>query len=246
MITDAHIHLGYSKEILRGFDKTSLVSFLKEKNIGGCFTFPIYGVNMKQTHEDLLELSRTTNGTIKPLYWMSSNPTRLDESILAINSGFYGLKYHPVYENVPISHPLFENVLEELDKKGGILLLHCGMYNDGNMTSCTSYLHGVIVAAKHKNIKIILGHMGGSTVPIIKEVCLHVRKIDNVWMETSGITSPLAIDYTVNHIGAERVLFGSDSPWCSFEAMKYNVLDSNLGDKDKESIFYDNFMTLIK
>jgi predicted TIM-barrel fold metal-dependent hydrolase len=248
LITDAHLHLGYSKEILRGFDKTSLITFLKEKHICSCFVFPIHDTkeHIKDTHNDLKELSRLTNEVVKPLYWMSSEPTTLEDNISAINGGFYGLKYHAAYESTPISHPLFENVLEELDKKHGILLVHCGMYNNGDISSNTSYLHAIIVAAKHKNIKIILGHMGGSTVPIIKNVCLHVRKVDNIWLETSGITSPVAIDYAVNHIGADRILFGSDSLWCSFNAAVANVEDSNLSREDKERIFYNNMIELLK
>jgi hypothetical protein len=243
MITDAHLHFGYSTEILRGFNKLSLISFIKEKNIEKCLVFPIYGRDIDNTHEELLELS-SKHSEIIPLYWMSSNPRSLQEPTFA--TGFAGLKYHAAYENTPVSHPLFENVLDELDKKRGILLVHCGMYNNGDMSSNTSYLHAIIVAAKHKNIRIILGHMGGSTVPIIKNVCLHVRKVDNIWLETSGITSPVAIDYAVNHIGADRILFGSDAPWNSFGAMINNINDSNISEGDKQLIFYDNFFNLLK
>ena len=247
MINDSHLHFGWSEEVLRGFDENSFSKFLKENNINNCFAFPIFNKSselMEEYHSTLLKMNRVNNG-IKPLYWLKSDPLSLHKALEDIKGNYYGIKYHPAYEATPISHPLFEIVLDEINKLGKTVLVHCGMYNNGAISSNTSYLHAVIAAAKYKNIKFILGHMGGSTVPIIKEVCLHVRGINNIWLETSGITSPLAVDHAVNHIGAKKVLFGSDSPWCSFKAMYHNVVDSNISEEDKRLILHDNFYDLI-
>jgi predicted TIM-barrel fold metal-dependent hydrolase len=64
-------------------------------------------------------------------------------------------------------------------------------------------------------------------------------------LESSGITAPIRVEKAVEEIGPERILFGSDAPWCSFRSIFYAVEDSILDEKTKNLIFYENFIKLL-
>jgi predicted TIM-barrel fold metal-dependent hydrolase len=49
----------------------------------------------------------------------------------------------------------------------------------------------------------------------------------------------------VDVLGPDRILFGSDAPWCSFRSMFYGVEDTLLDEKIKHKIFYENFIKLL-
>ena len=72
------------------------------------------------------------------------------------------------------------------------------------------------------------------------------KDVKNIWFETSGITTPFRIENAVEEIGPERILFGSDAPWCSFRSIFYGVEDTLLDEKIKNLIFYENFINLLK
>ena len=67
-----------------------------------------------------------------------------------------------------------------------------------------------------------------------------------MYFDTSGISTPFRVEFAVKNIGSERVIFGSDFPWCSFRGNYYNVEDSILDEKEKMNVFHDNFVNLIK
>lgn len=249
MINDAHLHIGYNDEMSlysQCFNKESFNQFMLDKRVHHCLAFPIHHnpASMKITHQWLRELSKV-NPCIHPLYWLRDDWDSYNLFVDAINDGFAGFKYHAAYEKTPISHHNFDNVLTNLNARHGILLVHCGMYKEGDLESSTSYLHAVLVAARYPKIKVILGHMGGSIEPVIKKVCDHVKGIDNIWLETSGITSPRMLTYASERLGIKKILFGSDAPWCSFSSAYFNVMDSSLPDTKKQLILYDNFLDML-
>jgi len=41
-------------------------------------------------------------------------------------------------------------------------------------------------------------------------------------------------------------LFGSDMPWCSFNAMYYTVMDAQIDEDVKKEIMHHNFEYLLK
>jgi predicted TIM-barrel fold metal-dependent hydrolase len=242
------VHIGYNEEILRGSDFNSIQKFKHDNDIENMLLFPFYNESQEvidRNHDSITQLNKTDKG-IKGLYWLNEpwlTTNKIDE---ILNNGFIGLKYHGVYTNKPISDPIWNNILMWLNVKRGILLVHCGMFKEGDMASNTSFLHPLIVASKYRNIKVILGHAGGSILPVIKKACDYAKNVDNVWLETSGITSPVSVDYMTNTMGVRKILFGSDYPYCSFKSMLHNVLDSNLPEGKKKLILNDNLYDILK
>lgn len=69
--------------------------------------------------------------------------------------------------------------------------------------------HTALFARRNPDVKVIMAHLNG---------CGHrgviaVKALPNVWVDTSG-AYPMdgILEYAVEHLGAERVLYGSDIP----------------------------------
>ena len=118
-------------------------------------------------------------------------------------------------------------------------------YKEGSKESNTSYQHALEVAKIYPKLKVIMAHMGGTDTTICKRAINDSRDYPNIYFDTSGITTPYIIEYAVEQIPANRILFGSDAPWCSFNAMVYTILDAQIDDDIKNAILYNNFNELI-
>jgi predicted TIM-barrel fold metal-dependent hydrolase len=149
-----------------------------------------------------------------------------------------GCKYHGSYLGSPI-HPC--QLLEDIN----LVMVHCGRYKEGRKESNTSYLHALEVAKSYPKLKVIMAHMGGTDTNVCKVAIEDSRDYDNIYFDTSGITTPYIIEYALENIPSNRILFGSDAPWCSFLAMYHTVLDARIPDEDKQNIFYNSFNDLV-
>jgi len=179
------------------------------------------------------------NDWIYGLHWVISI-----HDPIAIGDGIVGAKYHGAYLKCPIKP--FMPFLQSLDKKNGILLVHCGRFKDASVESNTSFIHALDVAEKYPNIKIILAHMGGTDTTICKDAILTSLLYNNVYFDTSGITTPYILEYALDKMPSEYILYGSDSPWCNHKAMYETVNAANISEESKQNIFHDNFLRLIK
>ncbi len=96
--------------------------------------------------------------------------------------------------------------------------------------------HVANLAKRYPELKIIMAHLGGNCyngIPMI-------RDLKNVWVDFSGsMFHGDAIDYTVENIGAERLLFGTDAPWF-FVTNIGKVLGAKLTDEERNLVFYKN------
>lgn len=85
-------------------------------------------------------------------------------------------------------------------------------------------------------VVIIMGHMGGCS----KETFLATEKHSNIFLETSGVADPRLIQYAVDRLGAERVLFGSDYPYLNLKKEKAKVECLKLTEEEKRLIMGRN------
>lgn len=245
-ICDVHVHLGRSGGIYHTLHLDQIDDFIERFNIEHLALFP-FEIDIDESNKKILKLSQM-NKKIHGLYWIQKKHVERDKKILetSLGQGCWGVKFHGTYENLPISDPIYRPVLEVLNDNASLLLVHTGRFRDGDITSNTSYLHALNVAKLFPKIKVILAHMGGNDTTIVKKALEESRDIRNVWFETSGITTPYRVERAVDVIGPERILFGSDAPWCSFRSMYYGVEDSLLDERIKELIFYENFIRLFQ
>ena len=110
------------------------------------------------------------------------------------------------------------------------------------MLAHPAFEYGLEDVDKYPDMKLILAHFGtgrGYYVPIIQRA-----KHQNVYADTSGSASSKnnVIEYTVQQVGSEKILFGTDSYSCAFQRGRIDYAD--ISEQDKENILYKNAMRL--
>lgn len=99
------------------------------------------------------------------------------------------------------------------------------------------------LAKRHPNVRIIMAHMEGSNVRGI----LDVAGLPNVWIDTSG-SQPFSgtLEFAVERLGSERILFGSDMFLRGLASQLGRVLSTPLAQKDQDNILYRNAVELFR
>ena len=245
-INDIHVHLGPSSVINQKLLDDDLLKFRENYGINhiGLMTLD---VDIDKNNLKIIQLAKK-HDFIHGHYWIQKHRIENDVEILKkeIGSGVIGVKFHGVFENLPISAEQYIPILEVLNQKKAVLLVHCGRYKDGHRDSNSSYLHGIDIAEKFPHIKVILAHMGGNDTSVVKKAIQASENIPNISLDTSGISTPYRVEYAVEKIGAKRIIFGSDYPWCSFRGMYYGVEDALIDKNEKDLILRKNFLNLIE
>ena len=115
------------------------------------------------------------------------------------------------------------------------VLIHAWDKATGNLLFESSASHVADLAARFPALPIIMGHHGGDWI----HACRHVQHLSNVYVDTSGsITDHGLVECLVRHLGAERVVFGTD---CSdFYAMYAKVAAARVDEEAKRLIFSGN------
>lgn len=244
-INDCHVHLGTTEGIYSHFEPLDVITHKERNNIDK--------VLMMSFEHDVTANNNWINRFTRDfdylygLYWIQYANLARDIEVLIYkeNKKMVGVKFHGSYEPFPITHKAYQFMLEVLNTQRAILLIHCGRYKEGSHESKTSYLHALEIARIYPKIKVLCAHMGGSDTTVCKNAIQDARDIDNVYFDTSGITTPFIIEYALTYLQPERVIFGSDAPWCSFDSMYYNVVDAKINEIDKEAILHSNFELLL-
>ena len=177
-------------------------------------------------------------------------------------SGIKGIKLHPVYQGVPVDDERYTHILRKAGELGLIVLIHAG-YDIGFPGNDYALPARMIRAlAEAGDVRVVLAHMGGWRSWREAE---EVFSRGNVYIDTAfslGEFVPLDDGYyssreeclmlgrdefvrMIHAFGADRVLFGTDSPWAS-QAETLREIDSlPLTEAEKRRIFYDNSASML-
>jgi len=133
----------------------------------------------------------------------------------AVNLGFKGLKFHPEYQEFLLDAPEMLKIYDYASSKGLILMFHAGFdpaYLPPFRSSPELFAH---VLRELPSAKIIAAHLGGHAQ--WDDVEKYLVGTD-IYLETSMgfdfYSDEQFLRISKNH-GAEKILFGSDSPWSS-------------------------------
>ena len=158
--------------------------------------------------------------------------------------GLKGIKFHPEYQNFTPDDPKMMRIYDYAVSKGLILLFHAG--RDIAYADCHS--HPKMFADIRKSLGggvIIAAHLGGQEQwdAVEEHLCQ-----SGVYLDTS-----MGFDYygrerfmrIVKAHGADKILFGSDSPW-SFADREIDTLRAlPLTEAEKDMILYKNAAGLL-
>ena len=177
-------------------------------------------------------------------------------------SGIKGIKIHPVYQNTPIDDTRYIRILEFACELNLITMIHAG-YDIGFPGNDNATPERILRAMKSSgNNMLILAHMGGWKC---WNESLELLADTHAYIDTAfslGSFSPLNDGYyssdeecmmlnsdefvrMIRAFGAERVIFGTDSPWASQSECVNMIKYLPLSDNEKELIFSGNALSLL-
>lgn len=120
------------------------------------------------------------------------------------------------------------------------ILIHSFHKAVGQLPFETTGVHVADLANRYPQAKLLMAHFGGNCYHGLKAV----RDCPNVWHDFSG--SPFRrddLDYAVEQVGAERIVFGSDMP-ITYVVNYGQVEEAELTSEQRERIYYKNALEL--
>lgn len=151
-----------------------------------------------------------------------------------------GIKIHPEEHGYPIREHAAE-IFEFAARRRAVVLTH---------TSEQNSLAGDFIPwlDQFPEVKLILAHIGcGWDGDVTHQVrAIQRSRHGNVFADTSSASSilPGLIEWAVAEVGADRVLFGTDTPLYNTAMQRSRIDHADLSDADKRLILYDNALRL--
>jgi predicted TIM-barrel fold metal-dependent hydrolase len=152
-----------------------------------------------------------------------------------------GIKIHPTEHSCQIEE-YGEEIFEFAARHGAILITHSGC--KGSFPE--SFIPFV---NRYPSVPVILAHLGNSEDGnVSRQVhALKRAKGGNLYIDTSSARSMNSglIEWAVSEIGAERLLFGTDTPAHFAASQKARIEYAEIGEEAKQAILFGNAAALL-
>lgn len=181
------------------------------------------------------------------------NPTYKKEAIDEINrcvdNGLVGTR---LYNQVKISDPLYEPIIEKLAALKMIVFMHgeCQLgvggyrmkYDAGKLPTTSTPEDFVEAANKFPDANFQFAHIGGGGD--WECMCKTFENTPNIYVDTGGSNNEEnMIDFALKYLGEDRLFFGTDN---SYYQSVGKILASNLNKRQKRKLFFENYNSLLK
>jgi len=232
MIVDADVHLSPLREGNR-ISVEELLRRMDRAGVARALTWlqPAYFRDVEAGNRYIYECMRGYPERITGFGWVDPH-FGLEKSLDEVKRcseeyGFAGVKLNGAQNEFPIDDeqvclPLIEAILDA----GKLLAFHIGADSFEN----THPFRLAKIARRFPEATILAVHMGGAAVPDLSRAMLEfAQECPNIYLIGSAV-SPPAVLRAIQKLGAERVLFGSDTPFqlMHVEVAKYRALLEDL------------------
>ena len=222
-VVDSHVHLGTCRVFGRDLRAEDVLGSMDQHDVGLSIVQPYPGApDATAVHDSIAALRESSGGRVVGL--ASFNPHRDEDEYFAeiercvSQLGFVGVKLHTIGHALDPTSRDATTVFTTARELGIPVMVHTG---PGLPFSDPALLLGP--ARTFADVTIILAHAGHGIVTgnalAVADVC------ENIVLETSWCR-PGDIGVMVQRLGADRVMFGTDSPNnVATEFAKYGSLD---------------------
>lgn len=241
-IHDAHTHLGEGTWYSLSPDE--LILSMDQNGVVGAVICPsdrALAYHFKEGNDYLLDAAQKHPGRFFP--FLTASPWAPEEGLdylqkAVSHGGVYGLKFNTTLTGCSISDPKLNPFVEFAQSHDLPIYFHTGT----PIFSLPTQL--MQLARRFPKVKFIMGHLGSCDfwmdgVPV-------AAATPNIYVETSFFGIAPMLRRVITEVGAERVLFGSDVPICSYplEIGKFGGLD--LDPETEARIFGRNLLSLLR
>ena len=178
------------------------------------------------------------------------------------NYGLKGIKIHPVYQDTNLDDIKFLRIIDCAAENDLIVVTHAGLdIGFPGVVRCSPQMAKKVVEEVGSGLKFVLAHMGGwknwsevlkilAGTGIFIDTSFSTGKIvpraDFQWEEDElKLLDAEEFMEFVKTFGAERILFGTDSPWTSARTSIEFIRNLPLSDAEKEKILGLNAKELL-
>jgi predicted TIM-barrel fold metal-dependent hydrolase len=159
--------------------------------------------------------------------------------------GFYGVKLNGAQNSYYIDNPEISlPIVEEIAKTGKLLAFHVGT----DAFEATHPFRVAKIAEMYPEVQILMVHMGGVGYADLSNAAIEMaQEHPNLTLIGSAVRA-VAVLKAVRVLGADRVCFGSDTPFALMhvEVAKYNaLLDGEVTPEEKQMIMAGNIARLM-
>ncbi len=160
--------------------------------------------------------------------------------------GLCGLKFHCEYQNFVVDEPRMLKIYDYAFEKGLIVLHHAGFDPAFSAPFRSSPKMFKNVIKEMRGGTLIAAHLGGqSQWDEVEEYLVG----EDIYLDSSmgqKYYSPEQFSRIVRGHGADKILFGSDSPWSRADEDIALIRASSLTEDEKEKILAGNAKRLLK
>jgi hypothetical protein len=189
-------------------------------------------------NEHVYNLKQKSHGRVIQFIWLTThieNPTEYLENKFA-EWNFKGVKLHQCWETFSIDSNFFREVALWSESHDIPLFIH--IYSDKDVIKIIEY------KKKHPNLKLIVAHLFGLELFINAEF-----KDSNLYFDISPVqlVSTKRLIDAISFYGADKILFGTDSPYGKDYSRKNieRVNNLDISESEKESILGKNINQLL-
>ena len=225
---------------------TSLVNSSQEVGVNYSVTLPV-ATKIEQVRSINSNLPINNSniipfGALNPYMAIKDVEQEIDN---LLSLGIKGVKLHPEYQDFYINNSQFEEFFNLLQESKLLVLFHAG-FDPGPFSSDHAKPEDFVqLIERFPKLQIVAAHLGGL---MMWDRVYNYLAGKNLYFDTAAIVGTISEDEFVNIVrkhGAERILFGSDSPWEDQKVALDFILNSSLRSVEKEMIIGKNGWELV-
>lgn len=253
MLIDADVHISPTPQGGNSISVDELLRRMDRSGVDKAVTWlqpPYQRGEIDQGNAYVYEATQQHPDRIIGFGWADPNlgVTRAKEDVARCvdDYGLYGVKLNGaqndfVIDDASLSMP----VVEEIAKHGVVLGMHIG----ADAFDKTHPSRAGRIAAAFPELRILMIHMGGVGHSDLTRAAIEVgQEHPNITMIGSAVKS-VPVLKAIKTLGAERVCFGSDTPFelMHVELAKYRaLLDGEVTEQERDDILGNNIARLLR
>jgi hypothetical protein len=221
-------------------------------DIGGTLRDPFVPTPFDKDLRSILDKEKATISALTPIDPGFPDESREKMKDWIQNGPCIGIKYVGGNKlGITCDHPNNDPIIQFAGELGAVIYVHTWFIvggtprvpGGGNQPGESSPLNLANLAKRFPNIPIICGHAGGDWELGARAI----RPYDNVFLEFSG-SDPHSgsVDYAVNLLGSNRIVWGGHGPGRSYSTELSKVLDASVSLSDRRKILGGNYRRMAK
>ena len=192
------------------------------------------GSGKSVTAYSILQILTHPGRIIGCVYVNPLNQKTVDDMDKYIEAGFAAVKLNPLRHAYCADAEIIDAVMEKAKKYNIPVCIH-----SGHPPYSLPWQVGLL-AERHPDVKLMMIHMGHGHGVYIDAAIKMALRYPNIYLEMSGMPMPSKLREAYERVGADRIMFGTDTPFHHPTVEMQKVITSGLDKDAQQKIFYEN------